>query len=296
MAAVVAVGKSTASNGLHVQLMTDLKGTVSKEKAEQLGFAVPYTNFVTAADNEIACYKPFKGYVDTPKIVAGDTGRDYSFSFNRAIARAYAELHPVPEMRAAGKEVLFLFNEIGEVPEMEYATETAAITQLVAKMRTEPYASALTKINQEGMPDMLESYNNDFHETYSGRTVEELNRSTTRNMRTLRPISDAAFNELANAINALYTVNELVDKDEEKREELESIINDMNRYLNRFRKTLSGSASTTPEKGEETKPDDTEPTEPTDPEGGETTEEGGEETTDPGEGEEEEGTGAIPHP
>ena len=159
------------------------------------------------------------------------------------MAKAYAEHHPDPDIRKAGQDIYFLFNETGDVAIMGLATETATITQLVKRLRQEPFVSSLAKIGQEGMPDMLESYNTAFHEIYSKRSVVERERTTTASMKELRAASDAAWDELAEAINALYTVNELVTKDEEKAAALQKVIDDANTYLLRFQKTVNGSAS-----------------------------------------------------
>ena len=274
MAGIAAVGKTKANNGLHVQLMTDLSTKITKEVAETLGFAGPYAKFFAAATMEIDNYKPFRGYVDTKEVQGGDDVRDDTFYFNRAVAKAYADHHPDADIRKAGADVYFLFNEAGEVADMDYAAETATITQLVTKMRQEPFVSALAKIGQEGMPDMLESYNTAFHEIYSKRSVTERERTTTASMKELRAASDAAWDELAEAINALYTVNELVTKDEEKAAALLKVIDDANTYLLRFRKTVSGSASSatdeeTPEDPSTETPDEENPgTEPENPDGG----------------------------
>ena len=243
MAGIAAVGKTKANNGLHVQLMTDLSTKITKEVAETLGFAGPYAKFFAAATMEIDNYKPFRGYVDTKEVRAGDDVRDDAFYFNRAVAKAYAEHHPDPDIRKAGQDIYFLFNETGDVAIMGLATETATITQLVKRLRQEPFVSSLVKIGQEGMPDMLESYNTAFHEIYSKRSVVERERTATASMNELRAASDAAWDELAEAINALYTVNELVTKDEEKAAALQKVIDDANTYLLRFQKTVNGSAS-----------------------------------------------------
>ena len=62
-------------------------------------------------------------------------------------------------------------------------------------------------------------------------------------MKTLRPITDEAFNSLARTINALYAVNELTTQDETTRQELGKIIDDANSAIVRFRKTIGNSSS-----------------------------------------------------
>ena len=54
----------------------------------------------------------------------------------------------------------------------------------------------------------------------------------------MREATDNAFNVLAKAINSLYIVNEIVDKNEETRTELTELINNVNDVVYRFRKVI----------------------------------------------------------
>lgn len=285
--------KHNAPNALHAQWVTKTLEVVPQEKADELGFGEQRKAFGTVANQELTCFKPEKSYLDTPEVKESDDGRDDTYYFYKQIARAYANYCPDAEKKAAGEIVNHAFDEAGEVAKLEMGSQTSTMTDFVEKLRKEPYISALTTIGMEEAPDKLEAANKKFDTVYSKRAAEEYSRASTFTMKALRPEVDKAFNEMAKAINALYTVNEMVTKDEEKREALEEIIENINIHLHRFRKTMNGSQDsetpTTPEVPDEPT-DPTEPEEPTTGEG----EEGGGETTNPGE--EEEGTGAIPHP
>ena len=58
----------------------------------------------------------------------------------------------------------------------------------------------------------LEEANTDFNTTYNGRSIEKLTRKSQYTMKKIRPEVDAAYTEMANAINVLYQANELAYK------------------------------------------------------------------------------------
>ena len=235
--------RTRAKNARHVQFITDLKKRISQEVAAKFGFTVQWTDFDTAANHEIAGFKEEKGYLKTTKIEATDRTRDCTFKLYRGIALLYKAYGITEEERQAGETIAFAFHEAGDVTVSEYGSETAEISDLVEKFRTEPYVSALATIGLEGAPDALEEANEAFNTIYLERNEEERDRAFAPNMKSLRAASDTAIETLFKTINALYAVNELVTKDEETRTELGKIINDVNTLIVRFRKTVSGSSS-----------------------------------------------------
>ena len=147
-------------------------------------------------------------------------------------------------------------------------------------MREEPYAAALAAIGLEGAADELEAANEAFREVYYKRATVDRQRVFSVGMKELRGRADDAFDALAKAINALYLVNEMTTKDEGKRTALAALIDDVNTYVVRLRKTMGGTASSSGTEGEEGGSTPTDPTNPDPSEpGGE--EPGGEETDSP---------------
>ena len=259
---------------LHVQFLTDTLEKVPADKAEELGFAEPRANFANHANLEIARFKFDAAYADTPDVVKTDKNRDDSVQFNRFIAHTYATYCTDPDLRAAGETVSILFETTGNIIYLPYAEETSTITQLTNKLREEPYVSALAKIGLENAPDEMDAFNKEFNDIYFKRSTENRDRAYATPTKTLRQNSDAAFDELAKAINAMYVVNELVTKDESKREALKQIIDDVNALIVRFQMNMNGSASTdkeeTPEDPSTETPDEENPgtEEPENPDGG----------------------------
>ena len=209
--------KHNARNAQHVQFATDVLNAVPEETATAQGFASQRAVLATAAADELDCFQPDKGYMDTPEIVSTDRRRDNTFLFYKQLVQAYADYCPDEEKQQAGATVAFAFHEAGNATRQDYASETAILSDLSAKLKQEPYAAALAEIGLSDAPTVIAEANDAFNAVYLKRSAEERDRKLGATMKTLRPVTDDAFNELAKAINALYAANELVTKDAENR-------------------------------------------------------------------------------
>ena len=242
MSEVTNVSRTRAKHAQHVQLATDMKGTTTQEVATEQGFGPQWSNFIACADAEIATFKPEKKLATTEQVVSEDRNRDDATYLYKIIAKAYADYSADPEKKQAGKDISYAFEQAGDIANMDYASQTATTSDLVAQLRKEPCLSALEKLNISEAPDELEAANEAFNEVYKNRSTVERQRAK-RDMAAVRKATDAAMDELIKAINALYLVNEMVTKDESKREVLQKIIDQMNDLLFRFNKTVNGGSS-----------------------------------------------------
>ena len=231
--------KSRARNAQHLQFVADVMAAVPETTATEQGFATQRTAFVEAATAEVDCFRPDKGYLNTPDIEDADRKRDNIFLLYKQIAQAYADYCPDEEQRKAGKTVAFAFHEAGDATRLDYASETAVLADLAGKLTDVTYAQPLEVIGIGNAATEILEANDAFNAVYLERSAQERDRALGTTMKELRPVSDAAFEELAKAINALYAVNELVTKDEAKRTALEKVIDDVNTVVVRFRKTIS---------------------------------------------------------
>lgn len=231
--------KQNARNAQHVQFATDVLAAVPEETATAQGFAPQRTVLAGATADEQDCFQADKGYLGTPEIVNTDRTRDDTFLFYKQLAQAYADYCPDEEKRKAGETVAFAFHEAGNATRQDYASETAILSDLAEKLQQEPYVSALETIGLSDAPTAIAEANDAFNAVYLKRSAEERDRKLGATMKTLRPATDAAFEQLAKAINALYAANELVTKDAEKTAALEKVIDDVNAVVVRFRKTIS---------------------------------------------------------
>ena len=291
-----------SKNAQHAQFAEDSLRAIPEEMATKHGFLPQWTTYSKAVGDELACFQAGRTLFNTANVVEKDTARDDTYMFHKTRAKAYADYCPDPAKRKSGKTVMYLFDEAGDVLHADYSSETGILSDVAGKLREEPYFSALTDINMEEAPDEIEAANEAFREVYNLRSAEERDRELSFNMKVLRPVTDEAFLTLAKAINALYLVNELTTKDEEKRTELKAIIDDVNAIVVRFRKVAGGNSSKDEEKkpdmetpGTETPGTETPDTENPDGQGGEQTtptEPGGDETEQPQPGVDNDGDGS----
>ena len=241
--------RQNARNAQHTQFATDALAAIPQDVAEARGFAAQRAAFAAAVANELECFQPDKGYLETSEIAAADRARDQLFYFYKQVIQAYADFQPDADKRKAGSTLAFAFREAGRVAEVDYASETALLTDLVEKLRQEPYVAALAAIGLADAPDELEAANTAFNTIYLKRSAAERDRAQSWSMKTLRPVTDDAFNALAKAINALYAVNEMVTDDADVRTALGKVIDDVNAIVIRLKKTIGQSTSGTPSDG-----------------------------------------------
>lgn len=259
--------RRNARNAQHAQFATDALAAIPQDVAEARGFAAQRAAFAAAVANELECFQPDKGYLETSEIVVADQARDKLFLFYKQIIQAYADYQPDADKQKAGSTLAFAFREAGDVPRLDYASETSTLTDLVEKLRQEPYVAALAAIGLADAPDELEAANTAFNTIYLKRSAAERDRAQSWSMKTLRPVTDDAFNALAKAINALYAVNEMVTDDADVRTALGKVIDDVNAIVIRLKKTIGQSTSGTSSDGSSTGTDP-EPTPEPEPGGG----------------------------
>lgn len=241
--------RQNARNAQHTQFATDALAAIPQDVAEARGFAAQRAAFAAAVANELECFQPDKGYLETSEIAAADRARDQLFYFYKQVIQAYADFQPDADKQKAGSTLAFAFREAGRVAEVDYASETALLTDLVEKLRQEPNVTALAAIGLADAPDELEAANTAFNTIYLKRSAAERDRAQSWSMKTLRPVTDDAFNALAKAINALYAVNEMVTDDADVRTALGKVIDDVNAIVIRLKKTIGQSTSGTPSDG-----------------------------------------------
>lgn len=238
-AIIYGFSKHNARNAQHMQFIADVLAAVPETSATGQGFVAQRTAFAEAVSAEEECFRPDKRYLNTPEIKKADKKRDKAFFFYKQIAQTYANYCLDEEKRQAGKTVAFAFREAGKATKLDYASETAVLADLAAKLGEPPYAEALAALGLDDAPAAIAEANDAFNAVYLERSAQERDRALGTTMKELRPVSDAAFEELAKTVNVLYAVNELVAKDEEKRAALEKVIDDVNAVVVRFRKTIS---------------------------------------------------------
>ena len=243
-----------ARNAEHYQANNDIIAAVSAEFVTSMGILPLRTEYQRLLDIENDCYLRNAEYQETPEVEAKDKKRDDLFLYvSQTIATG--ELCPVENTRAAAARLAYMLKPYRDAPRLNYASNTAAVTDFVEKMQDEANRADVTALGLTDAIAALDIANKEFNTVYTGRSTQVLTRATSETMKTIRPQVDTAFKALASAINALYQVNELVTKDAAKEQSLGTVIDCVNALLIQLQTTLSrAGVGTKPSYGPEDKP------------------------------------------
>lgn len=229
---------SRPRNPEHYQLHNDLLAAITAEFVAALGIAPLREEYRRLFDIENDCYLRNTAYQETPEVEEKDRRRDDLFLYVSQFITT-ATLSPVEATATAARRLEYYLAPYRDAPRMNYASNTAAVTDFVEKMRESANAADIATLGLTAAVDALDTANKDFNTLYTGRSSELLARSTSETMKTIRPKVDAAFKSLASAVNAIYQVNELVTKDAAKEAEIGAVIDRANALIIQLQTTLS---------------------------------------------------------
>lgn len=256
-----------ALNAEHYQAHGDLLNAISEELASSLDLSDLRDRYVSLYDEENSCFYLNQASRWTPEIQETHQLRIEQFGY--ILKRIDGGLYAGEEAKEqAAQALLFPIKHYRSAKRMRHAAVSGTLRDFIERMREADCAPHIETLKLTEAIDQLERLNNAFITVYNTRSAQYLGRATSRSMKTIRPLVDKAFKALANAINALYQVNELTGKSAEKEQQLGTIIDEMNAILYQLQLTLSRvKAGTKPNPGEEAKPTTPPASEtPTDPE------------------------------
>ena len=279
---------TNATGGEHVQLHSDTLEKITEEFATTYGISAVRDAYATAYKAEQDYFLFDRAFEDTTLLSDADGKRDNGFNMVYYGVDVMAKYCLDPELQAIAQRLARLLRVYRGATRKTYAEETAILSDAYAKLSTEANLADLEKLHLAEALAAGKAANDEFRALYVNRSAEILRREESENMSELRPKTDAAFRDLAEAINALYAVNALIEKDPEKEEALGAMIDAVNALLAQLSRAMGERPSSskddnkTEEKPNET-PGGTETPAPEDPgtetPDGEGTEPGGEQTT-----------------
>ncbi len=227
-----------ARNAEHYQVHEDLLAAISEEFATAQGIKNLRDEYAALFEVENDCYLRNRAYEDTPEINEADQSRDDIFLFISQTIQANLK-SPVEANRQAAGRLDYAIDPYKEAPRLPYAQNTAAVSDYVKKMEEETYSEDIATLGLATSIAALKEANEAFNKLYLARSQKALVRATSETMKTVRPKVDAAFKEIATAINALYHANSLINTDEEKEKALAAVIDLVNAILRQLQETLS---------------------------------------------------------
>lgn len=249
-----------ALNAEHYQIHGDLLEAISREHALNLYLSDLRDRYEALYKEENGCFFLSRANVWTRTVQ--ESHALHLQQFNYILKRMDSErCASDATMKAAAEALLLRVGHFQAVKRMRYAAASGGLKDFIDRLREADCVPHVEMLQLTEAIDQLETLNKSFITVYNSRSAQYLDRATSHTMRTIRPLVDSAFKELAGAINSLYQVNELTEKSEEKEQQLGKIIDDMNALLYQLQMTLSRvKAGAKPTPGEESKP--TTPSEP----------------------------------
>lgn len=227
-----------ARNAEHYQFHYNTNGVITAEFAEAQKIADLLTAYTDLFAVEDKAYAQSRGLADTKEVEAKDAVRDnwLRYVFQTIESK---RISPYDDEKAAAERLRVKISPYWNCHTKPYAENTADVTNMVDEMLSDDNKADTELLALTDTVNQLKQANEDFDLVYTSRSSEKQRRDAADNMKTIRPKVDAAYRELVQAINALYTVNALVTKDEATETAIGSVIDSVNAIILQFTETLS---------------------------------------------------------
>lgn len=256
-------------NAEHWYLYDRLLALLSTEFITKFKLAFFTDKLKTQFAREDEAYSAITKSVSTAEIADKDKARDSGLR-RVDLGVQYGLYSDVPDEVEAAKRCMLVLDAHRGASEKSYAENTAEVADVVARFQSEEYASDIARLNLTEAVASLKQLNDAFNEAYTNRKPEQYARSTGDKMEVVRGEVDAAYADVADAINAIYIVAAYLEPVPEDAAEIKAVADAMNAEIYQFGLTLArrGVGSVTEPAEEPTDPEPSDPTDPTDPEGG----------------------------
>lgn len=256
-------------NAEHWYLYDRLLALLSTEFITKFKLAFFTDKLKTQFAREDEAYSAITKSVSTAEIADKDKARDSGLR-RVDLGVQYGLYSDVPDEVEAAKRCMLVLDAHRGASEKSYAENTAEVADVVARFQSEEYASDIARLNLTEAVASLKQLNDAFNEAYTNRKPEQYARSTGDKMEVVRGEVDAAYADVADAINAIYIVAAYLEPNAEDAAEIQALADAMNAEIYQFGLTLSrrGVGSVTEPADPSDPSDPGEPTDPEQPEGG----------------------------
>ena len=266
---------SRARDAEHVFLFQQLIALITSVFVTKYNLAVFFDKLKELFAREDEAYSAITKSVSTAEIADKDKARDSGLR-RVDLGVQYGLYSDVPDEVEAAKRCMLVLDAHRGASEKSYAENTAEVADVVARFQSEEYASDIARLNLTEAVASLKQLNDAFNEAYTNRKPEQYARSTGDKMEVVRGEVDAAYADVADAINAIYIVAAYLEPVPDDAAEIKAVADAMNAEIYQFSLTLArrGVGTVTEAPADPSDPSDPgEPTDPEEPEGGD---EGGE--------------------
>ncbi|MCL3852247.1 DUF6261 family protein [Parabacteroides sp. GYB001] len=228
----------SARNAEHYNLQEALLKAVPADFATQYKLTELRDSYLSLFEKEDSIYLQNKGFVDTKELSDKDAARDRLFRLVRLTIQS-KELSLTPSEATAGNKLAYVMKPYNKAASKPDAENTAMVSDLVKKLQSDEYSSYVQTLGLTEAVASLKAANDEFAELYSRRADEKRVRTVTENLLQIRPQVDEAARKLFEAINAIYMVSEVIEKDAAKIAAVGAVIDAVNAEIVQFSETLS---------------------------------------------------------
>lgn len=255
-------------NAEHWYLYDRLLALLSTEFITKFKLAFFTDKLKTQFAREDEAYSAITKSVSTAEIADKDKARDSGLR-RVDLGVQYGLYSDVPDEVEAAKRCMLVLDAHRGASEKSYAENTAEVADVVARFQSEEYASDIARLNLTEAVASLKQLNDAFNEAYTNRKPEQYARSTGDKMEVVRGEVDAAYADVADAINAIYIVAAYLEPVPDDAAEIKAVADAMNAEIYQFSLTLARrGVGTVTEPDEPADPEPSDPTDPEQPEGG----------------------------
>ena len=228
----------SARNAEHYNLHEALLKAVSTSFAAEYKLTELRDSYASLFDKEDSIYLQNKAFADTKELSDKDAVRDRLFRLVKLTIQS-KQLSLIPAEVAAGDKLAFAMKPYSTAASKPDAENTAMVSDFVKKLQSDEYSSYVQTLGLTEVVASLKTANDEFAELYSRRADEKRVRTVTETLLQIRPQVDDAARKLFEAINAIYMVSEMIEKDAAKTAAIGAVIDAINAEIVQFSETLS---------------------------------------------------------
>lgn len=228
----------SARNAEHYNLQEALLKAVSTSFAAEYKLTELRDSYMSLFEKEDSIYLQNKAFADTKELSDRDAVRDRFFRLVKLTIQS-KQLSLIPAEVAAGDKLAFAMKPYSTAASKPDAENTAMVSDFVKKLQSDEYSSYVQTLGLTEVVASLKTANDEFAELYSRRADEKRVRTVTETLLQIRPQVDDAARKLFEAINAIYMVSEMIEKDAAKTAAIGAVIDAINAEIVQFSETLS---------------------------------------------------------
>ena len=228
----------SARNAEHYRLYEALLRVITAEFSTSYQLSALREAFRKAFEKEDDIYLQTRGFAATKALAEKDAERGRLFRHIKLTIQGKSLGLNAEEAETASK-LMFIMKPYGSATSKADAESTALVSDLVKKLESSDYSQYIKSLGLTEAVSALKTANTEFDLLYSHRADEKRVKFVTEKLEDVRKQVDAAFLELARAINVIYAANELMEKDATKEAEIGAVIDAVNAEILQFSETLS---------------------------------------------------------